>query len=186
MNDSIYLNSNAVFNAIHNSLSYVYQNHNVTADSRYAWTNTITIPQVVGGAYSLFVVANDPRYGYQISEASKANNTNSVLVTVQVPDLAPAVPSLPALVSVGQSVAVVCVVTNQGNGGGLGYWYDGIYLSTNTVLSPSDQPLSYVGQAHSVTAGGSYTWTNTITIPQLVGGSYHLFVVANDPYYGNQ
>ena len=59
-----------------------------------------------------------------------------------MPDLAPAVPGLPAFVSVGQAVTVVGVVTNQGNGGGLGYWYDGIYLSTNTVLSASDQPLA--------------------------------------------
>src|SRR5437016_1138812 len=108
------------------------------------------------------------------------------MVTVEVPDLAPASIAAPAALSVGQPVSVVGVVTNQGNGGGLGYWYDGIYLSTNTVLSASDQPLSYVCQSHSVTAGGSYAWTNSITIPQVVGGSYHLFVVADDPYYGNQ
>ena len=184
--DTIYMSSNAVLSATDQPLGYVYQDHNVGAGGSYAWTNTITIPQVVGGLYHLFVVVDDPSYGYPISESSKANNTNSVSVTIQVPDLAPAVLSLPAFVSVGQAVPVVGVVSNQGNGGGLGYWYDGIYLSTNTVLSASDQPLSYVGQAHSVTAGGSYAWTNTITIPQVVGGSYHLFVVADDPYYGNQ
>src|SRR5438046_5105203 len=146
------------------------------------------MPPIVGVTYRLFLVAADPRYGsyYPLPDASPIYNTNSLLVTVQVPDLAPSSIGAPAAVSVGQSVSVVCVVTNQGNGGGLGYWYDGIYLSTNTALSASDQPLSYVGQAHSVTAGGSYAWTNSITIPQLVGGSYHLFVVANDPYSGNQ
>src|SRR5262249_44869369 len=149
-------------------------------------TNTITIPQVTGGLYHLFVVADDPSYGYPVSESSKANNTNSVSVTIQVPDLAPAVPGLPAAVSVGQSVSVGCVVTNQGNGGGLAYWYDVIYLSTNTVLNATDQPLSSVGQSHIVMPGGLYSWTNTITIPQLAGGAYHLFVVVDDPRYGLQ
>src|SRR5207249_249289 len=110
----------------------------------------------------------------------------SVSVTVQVADLAPATIGAPAAVSVGQAMAVVCVVTNQGNGSGLGGWYDGIYLSINAVLNASDQPLSSVYQNHNVVAAGSYAWTNTITIPQVVGGAYRLFVVADDPRYGYQ
>src|SRR5439155_19597335 len=162
-------------------LSYVGQAHSVTAGGSYAWTTSITIPQLVGGSYHLFVVVDDPRYGYQISESSKVNNTNSVLVTVQVPDLAPASIAAPAALSVGQAVSVVCVVTNQGNGSGLGGWYDTIYLSTNAALNANDQPLGYVYQNHNVAGASSYAWTNTITILQLVGGSYHLFVVADDP-----
>src|SRR5439155_603194 len=183
--DGIYLSTNAVLNADDRPVSYVFQNHTVTPSGTYSWTNTITIPQLAGGLYHLFVVADDPYYGYQVSESSKTNNTISVAVSVQVADLAPASITAPAAVSVGQAVPVACVVTNQGAGGGFGRWYDRIYLSTNAVLNPGDQPLSSVGQAHSVTAGGSYTWTNSITIPQIVGGTYRLFVVADDPRYGS-
>ena len=100
----------------------MYQNHSVAGGGSYAWTNSITIPQLVGGSYHLFVVADDPRYGYQVSESSKANNTNSVSVTVQVADLALGSISALAAVSVGQAVPVTCVVTNQGTGGGFGGW----------------------------------------------------------------
>src|SRR5207302_349710 len=131
-------------------------------------------------------VADDPYYGNQISEASKANNTNSVGVLVQVPDLAPLSIAAPASVSAGQSVAVACVVTNQGNGSGLGYWYDTIYLSTNAVLNATDGALEYAYLNHNVAASGAYSWTNTVTIPQLAAGPYHLFVVADVPAYGPQ
>src|SRR5207247_9622484 len=113
-------------------------------------------------------------YGYQNSESSKANNTNSVAVTVQVPDLAPASIAVPAAVSVGQAVSVSCVVTNQGNGSISGGWYDGIYLSANAALNANDRPVSYIYQNHNVAAAGSYAWTNTTTIPQVTAGSYYL------------
>jgi len=150
------LSTNAILNANDRPVSYLYQNHNVAASGAYAWTNTITVPQVIGGTYYLFVVADDPYYGNQISEASKANNTNSVLLTVQVPDLAPASIAAPAAISPGQVVAVVSVVTNTGNGSANGYWYDTIYLSSNTVLNAIDRPLTYVYRNHSVTAAGGY------------------------------
>src|SRR5439155_696398 len=180
------LSTNAVLNANDQPLAYVYLNHSVAGSGAYAWTNTVTISQVAAGPYHLFVVADDAYYGLQISESTKANNTNSVVVTVQVADLAPVSISAPAVVSGGQAVPVACVVTNQGNGSAIGYWYDGIYLSTNAVLNASDRPLDYTYQNHSVAAGGSYAWTNSINIAQLVGGPYNLFVVADDPYYGNQ
>jgi len=83
-------------------------------------------------------------------------------------------------------MSIACVVTNQGSGSGLGYWYDTIYLSSNAVLNASDRPSSYVYQNHSVLAGTNYAWTNTFTIPQIPAGTYNLFVVADDPYYGLQ
>ena len=52
----------------------------IAVSGTYGWTINVTIPQVAGGTYRLFVVANDPLYGLQVAEGSKANNTNSVLV----------------------------------------------------------------------------------------------------------
>ena len=101
------------------------------------------------------------------------------------PDLLPVSVSTPLGVS-GQSVTVVTVATNQGGGVAAGYWYDGIYLSTNAVLATNATPSTYVYQNHNVAAGGLYAWTNTVGLPQLGSGTYYLFVRVADPYYGNQ
>src|SRR5205823_3080325 len=86
----------------------------------------------------------------------------------------------------GTSAQVACVVTNQGSGSASGYWYDGIYFSSMAVLDTNAVVLSQVYANHSVDAGGSYAWTNTVTLPQVPAGTYYLYVVVDDPYWGLQ
>jgi hypothetical protein len=101
------------------------------------------------------------------------------------PDLLPVSVSTPLGVS-GQSVTVVTVATNQGGGVAAGYWYDGIYLSTNAVLATNATPSTYVYQNHNVGAAGLSAWTNMVSLPQLSSGTYYLFVRVADPYYSSQ
>ena len=82
-------------------------------------------------------------------------------------------------------MSVSCVVTNQGNGAAAAVWADGIYFSSSPVFSTINATLlGYVPQSHNVAAGGSYAWTNSVTVPQTPG-AYYIFVVADDPYYGS-
>ena len=76
------------------------------------------------------------------------------------------------------------MVANQGLGSASGSWYDGIYFSSNSVFGANATLLTEVYIYPTiVAAGGSYTWTNSVTLPQVEGRCY-LFVVVDDPSQG--
>lgn len=155
------------------------------AEASYEQSVRMTLPMSASGPGYVDWVADIYNYVY---ESTKANNTNaSVRVTFNLvpPDLLPVSVSTPLGIS-GQNVTVVTVATNQGGGVAAGYWYDGIYLSTNAVLATNATPSTYVYQNHNVAAGGLYAWTNTVSLPQLSSGTYYLFVRVADPYYSSQ
>jgi hypothetical protein len=102
------------------------------------------------------------------------------------PDLAPVAVALPGSVISGGFVEVSCLVTNEGTGSASGYWYDTIYFNSNAIPNPTNATLlGYVYQNHNMSAGGSYAWTNRVTVPQVPVGAYYLFVVVDDPALGN-
>jgi hypothetical protein len=127
----------------------------------------------------------DPYYGNQLYESTKTNNLSAGLAITALPDIAPVSLSAPTGIA-GRAVQLVLVATNQGAGSASGYWYDGIYLSTNAVLATNAVPLTYVYQNHSVGAGSNYVWTNSVSLPAAAVGNYYLIVHLADPYYGNQ
>ena len=118
-----------------------------------------------------------------VSNGCGTATSSNALLTVLPSDLAPVSVVAPATGVAGQSVSVVCVVTNQGLGSASGDWYDGIYFSSNAVFGANATLLTEVYiYPTPVAAGGSYTWTNSVTLPQ-VEGMYYLFVVVDDPTY---
>jgi hypothetical protein len=120
-----------------------------------------------------------------VSNGCGTATSSNALLTVLPSDLAPVSVVAPSTgVIAGQSVPVVCVVTNQGSGSASGYWYDGIYFSSNFVFGPDAINLIEVGRNHTVAAGSSYRWTNSVALPQVPAGMYYLFVVVDDPAYG--
>jgi CARDB/Immunoglobulin domain len=188
--DGIYFTSNAVPNVTNATLlTSVYENHSVTANGSYAWTNSVSLPQVPAGTYYLFVVVDDPSvYGDVVYEVTKTNNVSpAIALSAVTPDLAPVSVGLPASGVAGTSIQVSCVVTNQGTGSASGPWADGIYFTSNAVPNVTNATLlTSVYENHSVTANGSYAWTNSVTLPQVQAGTYYLFVVVDDPsVYGN-
>jgi hypothetical protein len=142
---------------------------------------------VPAGTYYLFVVVDDPAYGNVVYEVTKTNNTSGALALAAVtPDLAPVTVGAPVSGVSGTSIQVSCLVTNRGSGRAAGYWYDGIYFSTNAVPNPTNTTLlAAVFLNHNLSAGSSYGWTNPVSLPQVPAGTYYLFVVVDDPAYGN-
>jgi hypothetical protein len=176
--DGIYLSTSPVFDTNATLLTEVdVYDTTVAAGGSYAWTNSVSLPQEPAGTYYLFVVVD---YQSQVYESTKTNNTSAALALAPVtPDLAPVSVSAPAAGTVGQSVSVTCVVTNQGLGSASGTWYDGIYFSSNSVFGANATRLPGVGGNHNVAAGSSYAWTNSVTLPQVPAGTYYLFVVVD-------
>jgi subtilase family serine protease len=135
-------------------------------------TNSVTLPQWTPGDYFLVLRADDNNW---LVESSEVNNVVVVPVTLVLPDLAPVGLSAPGAALSGSSIQVVCTVTNQGNGAALGSWYDYLYLSTNAVWDSGDSALASVWLGNqNLTNGTSYARTNTVSLPQWVGGTYYL------------
>ena len=161
-------------------------------------SNLIALPEQ-SGTYYLIYQANSyfiDGYGYyDVYEVNTNNNllmaTAPVTVTYQVvpPDLAPV-----RVAAVSNSVAfypsrpqnpvvpVVGVVTNQGPGAASnywGFWYDTVYVSTNTSLSGTVISTDIgIGDASPLAPGSNYTETNLIALPEQ-SGTYYLIYQAN-------
>jgi uncharacterized repeat protein (TIGR01451 family) len=183
--DGIYGSTNSLFDASAARLLEPSQNHNISAASSYSWTNTVPIPATATNAYYLFVVVDDPYEGDFVSEETKTNNIGELALATAAPDLAPVSLQVPVVSVAGGTVSVVCTVTNQGAASAQGTWYDGIYGSVNSVFDGNAVRLLEPSLSHNVAAGGNYAWTNSVTMPQISGQSYYLFVVVDDPYEGD-
>ena len=101
------------------------------------------------------------------------------------PDLAVVSVAAPSAGVPGTSIDVACVITNRGGGSALGTWSDGVYLSASSTFDPATAILlGSVGMGHNVSAGGAYSWTNSVALPFDVQGPYYLFIVADDSVSG--
>jgi uncharacterized repeat protein (TIGR03803 family) len=196
--DTLYISTNTTISGAINSFSFNeywatnFGSAPLPAGGQYTLTNTISLPQQ-SGTYYLILYVNA---GHNLFETNYANNVSApvpITVDYQVipPDLAPV-----SVVSASNNVVfyptspqsptvpVVSIVTNQGPGVATniwGFWYDTIYISTNTSISGavSSQDLGVEYSASSpLLPGGSYTLTNTVTLSQQ-SGTYYIIYEAN-------
>jgi hypothetical protein len=173
--------------------AYFYENWyppGLSPGGSYTVTNEVPLPPQ-SGTYWLVIEA-DAFDG--LGESSATNNTliGSTPVTVSYevvpPDLAPvsvaAVTNQVVFYPPGPqapSVAVACVVTNEGLGAAVGYWYDVISISTNATTNgiiSSQGFWQYYWNLPGVPAGGMYAETNVVSLPQQ-SGTYWLIYQAN-------
>lgn len=114
-------------------------------------------------------------------ETDVTNNCYPVAITVTEPlDLVVSAASGPATIQVGAQGQVSFTVLNQGGGDAAGEWADGVYLSSYPFLDATATLLTsegHVGEP-ALGPGGSYSRTQTITIPgnTPTGDRYLLFV----------
>jgi hypothetical protein len=144
----------------------------------------ITVPEVHQGNYYLLVQADSSDY---VKEEDKTNNVLAIPIQILTPDLEPVSITTPAGVIAQSTAQISWNVTNLGVG--VAYspqepWYDSIYISTNAQLNTYNATLlGDVVVTNMVPAGGSYSETNTITIPDLPGGTYYLAIFVNAGNY---
>ncbi len=85
----------------------------------------------------------------------------------------------------GQQISVRWKVENQGIAVTQNYWwYDGIYLSTDTVFNAGiDIWVQHFGASGWLPAGQSYIQNQTLMLPQGISGTYYLIAVADDHHW---
>ena len=119
---------------------------------------------------------------YEYPETNKDNNTLAVPIelTPSDVDLVISDASTPETFFTSETLSVSWTVTNQGGEEALGDWYDGVYLSYDQNVDPSDVELQRIGtdwdNLTPLPAGNSYEVTAEITIPNYrVSRQYLLF-----------
>jgi subtilase family serine protease len=174
--DGLYVSTNATFDNNASPLTSWYNSAGVAPGGSYSLTNNVVLPIGYGGTY-YFLFKTD-FYNY----VQEADETNNVLVSAfnfvtAPPDLAP----VSALVSSALSgppnptVSLIWSITNQGPGRATAGWADGVFISTNSVLTPDAKYVGYFSTASSLMPGEVFWHTNTVTLPITSSGSYFLF-----------
>ncbi|MBI4490136.1 MAG: IPT/TIG domain-containing protein [Deltaproteobacteria bacterium] len=173
--DNLYFSADAVCCTGDTFLAQGTNSAAVAAGGSYTQTKSVTLPKVPAGTYYLIVKADSGN----VYEASEANNEKTVAITIQTPDLVPTALTAPASAGAGQQISVSWTVNNQGSGEARPTWYDYLYFSADTVCCTGDTSLTNVLNSTVLAAGGSYTQTKTVTIPNVPAGTYYLIVKAD-------
>ena len=143
---------------------------------------SVRIPVVSNGTYYLIFRADNYN---NVFESDESNNVVVVPVTFNIlpPDLVPLPPvtSLSLTASPRPNLTLTWGVTNQGTGPAIGNWnwVDTVYFSSDPVLDSSDQWMAYNSQTGPIPPGGSYWWTNALSLPVVQSGTYYLLFKAD-------
>jgi hypothetical protein len=93
--------------------------------------------------------------------------------TVVAADLVPTAFSAPSAVSNRGPVAFAWTVANQGTQEAPASWRDGIYLSTDAILSRDDVAMTDLLREEALAAGASYTASKSVAMPNVPAGTYY-------------
>ena len=139
---------------------------------------TIQVPVDMQGHFRVVVVADA---GNSVIEgtAGETNNTTSgsVLFNVLNTNLEVESVTAPASGFAGREIEVQWVVNNTGNASTpVRYWYDQVYLSSDTTLDGTDLLLGTVQNQSYLDIAEGYTSTARVTLPSALLGNYHILV----------
>jgi autotransporter-associated beta strand protein len=194
--DTILVTSGAGADTLVGSFSHA---GSLAAVEHYTQTQSVTLPYGTSGPYYVFVLTDSGNTVFEHADGydAEANNSNYDHTPMQVtitppPDLQVTAITPAASAASGQTLSVTWTVTNTGSGAtGAGPWTDALVLSADDSLATTDDNvlLGRYDHSGSLAAGNQYTTTKTVTLPERISGTYHLFVttdVDNKVYEANE
>ncbi|MFZ4526019.1 MAG: CARDB domain-containing protein [Chlorobium sp.] len=139
---------------------------------------TVQVPLDMQGTFRVVVLADA---GNSVNEGTtgETNNTTygSVLFNVLNTNLQVESVTVPASGFAGREIEVQWVVKNLGNASTpIPWWYDQLYLSSDTTLDSQDIALGVVQNASYLDIGQGYTNKGKVTLPSGLEGNYHILV----------
>ena len=183
--DRVFFSTNAFVSPTDQPLLSSYEIGPMGPGVSYWRTNLTRIPVRESGLY-YFIFQTD--CDNKASESNLSNNELVMPVTFNVtpPDLMPIQLQAPSVVTgpPNPSVSISYVVTNQGLGEAIGsdYWFDQLYVSTNSVLDGTEQPIVLNGgwpESGPVQPSDSYARSRSVHIPVFQSGVYYLIFKVN-------
>ena len=184
--EGIYLSTNNTWEPTDRFITTIERSGVLAAGASYSRSGySIDIPRdTATGQYYLIVRTDvyDKVFEHTTGEANNTQATGAFQVEqAPQPDLVVYDVSVPDQAEAGLSMPLTWTVTNEGAGstGGTG-WSDYVYLSSDNVLNTgTDTLLNTFGRPNGLASGTSYTRSATVTLPDQLSGTYHLFVVAD-------
>ena len=132
-------------------------------------------PSLARGKYYLGAIAD---YQSTIEETDETNNTTAMDFEVEASDLVISAFSGPSSAAQATSVTVLGKVWNQGKAASP-ISYVGLYLSTDSDITPDDTSLGYV-LIGALAVNGSASFSKSVKIPAgLAVGTYYLGAIAD-------
>jgi subtilase family serine protease len=175
--EAVYLSTDNQFDNGDTDLNSWWAQEDLAAGAFYSQTQRIGLPQVPNGTYYLFLQVDRDNYVY---ESNEANNTRSVAITIASPDLVPSSLTAPSRAVAGEEIGISWEVVNQADGeAGVDWssgWHDQIYFSSNATWDEQDTLVGTSWITETLAAEQSYTRTISLTLPQVPGGTYYLFL----------
>jgi RHS repeat-associated protein len=153
----------------------------LNSSGSYTRSELVTLPFQSIGQYQVFVSTDA---GNSVYEANYENNNVStgqaLAVTQQNPDLQVTQVSSPTTGQSGQSLTVNWTVQNSGsNRTNANYWYDAVYLSTDSQLSSDDILLGINFRSSVLDPSSQYEVTRSFGLPASLQGNYYTIVRAD-------
>lgn len=176
--DGLYLSSDQTWDSEDTLLGSV-RNENFGPGHEETSNLYVVIPPCLNGTYYLISKADhtekvsefDPKFDAEANNASPAKQIN---ITSFPADLVVTSVSTSPITNAGQQIDVTWNVSNNGVGSANGLWTDRVMLHSNNGMGVLQ--LASVQQQGPVSAGGSYTKTQTVYLPQFMQGEYFITV----------
>ncbi len=173
-------------------LSWAPSNH-ASKYHVYIWESSLTKPDApfASGIDQIGLVIKDKQLAYgktyywQIEALNSCKQTEGPVEQFSIralPDLVVQNVLTPASAFSGQQILVSWEVKNIGKGNTVTTesWYDGIYLSADSIFDPNlDRYITGVVNKTALDTGKAYLSSATITLPKGIAGTYYIFVESN-------
>ncbi|HSA00312.1 MAG TPA: C25 family cysteine peptidase [Candidatus Paceibacterota bacterium] len=141
---------------------------------KYAARQSFTLPEVPPGDYYVIVQIDRDKF---LSGTTDPNVFHTATITIRAPDLSPTKLDAPSVADAGQTLVTTWIVINQGTGETVPSWSDQLYLSADTVFSPtSDRFLGEVTHSQALAPQNTYKTSLKFTMPTLPSGLYYLIL----------
>jgi len=183
--DQVFLSTEKVLNSSSTLLKTVYRSSNLSVDSTYTISTSVTIPNYISGKY-FFVVGTD-RGNQEYEHASEGNNTAGSdtikVILTPPPDLIVEDVMANDTVSNSEDLRINYNVLNDGGTTTGGGFYDLLFICPTTTFSST---LSqYIGTVYrgALASHDTAKVSRDFKMPKGINGTYYLFVLTD--YYNN-
>lgn len=185
--DRIYLSKDTVLDGTDYNLKTLNRTANLQADSTYTRSETVKLPDFISGGYYFFVKTDINNNEYEHgSENNNSRISDSINVILTPPaDLIVTDLVAPSIVSNREQVNVSYYTINDGGSSTSGYFYDRIYISTNSVFNSNAIALVDVYQG-TLQAGDTHVVSRSVNIPNNISGQAYWYVFTDYVNYINE
>ncbi len=169
-------------------IHHIYFTGPLAVAASYTHTASFTVPQNIAAGTWYVVPIVDTHYfaggDGSIGGGNVPRDQNNASIEVALPppaDLEVSAVDAPTAGTAGQPITITWMTANNGaNRTSAPSWSDAVYLSTDTTLDKSsDRLIGTFGHSGALDTGGSYSQTQSPTIPSDVPGACYLFVCAD-------